>query len=419
LATRREGDGRGGGASESTVVFGVTGGIAAYKAASAVSALRQRGARVFVVMTEAATRLVGPATFRALSGNPVFTDAFDPRGWAVGHIGLADEADVVVVAPATANIVGKIAAGVADDLLTTLIMATRAPVLLAPSMNVHMYENPIFQRNLNALRGYGYRVVEPGEGRLACGYEGRGRMAEPEELLREIEALLPGRRDLEGVSVLVTAGPTREHIDPVRFLSSPSSGRMGFAVAESACRRGADVVLVSGPTELPAPPGVELVRVVTAAEMHRAVLDRLEDADVVVMAAAVSDFAPSRTYDYKVKKEDAELVIPLNRTPDILADVGRNKGHRYLVGFAAETEDVVEGARTKLEQKGADLIVANDLSAEGSGFATTTNRVTIVDPSGAAEDLPLLSKREVADRILDRVVAAIGHSRGRSPATGG
>jgi phosphopantothenoylcysteine decarboxylase/phosphopantothenate--cysteine ligase len=355
-------------------------------------------------MTEAATRFVSPMTFEALSRHPVFHDQ-----WALGeqgdirHISLADDAELLLVAPATANILGKLARGIADDALSTLHLATRAPVAVAPAMNVNMYSHPAVLENLQILRSRGVRVVEPGEGYLACGWLGKGRLAEVGDIVDAAMALLARRTDLAGETVLVTAGPTVEDVDPVRFLSNRSSGKMGYRIAEAARDRGARVVLVSGPTALPAPHGVELVPVRSAADMERAVGARSGEATVVVAAAAVADYRPASPSASKIKKTDGPQVLELVRTTDILAGLGRAKGSRVLVGFAAETEDLLENARRKLEGKNLDLVVANDVTAPGAGFGSDTNTVTLLRRDAPPEALPTASKREVAERILDAV----------------
>lgn len=386
------------------VVVALTGGIACYKGAELVRLLTKGGADVRVIMTHGAAEFITRLTLQTLSGRPVNTDTFDlTQESEIGHIRLADTADAVIVAPATANLIAKMAVGIADDLLTTVLLATRAPVLIAPAMNVHMYENAVVQANLAALRQRGHRVINPGSGGLACGYEGAGRLPEPPVLLAEIERAVGGN-DFAGERVLVTAGPTREPIDPVRFVSSRSSGRMGYALATAAWLRGADVVLVSGPCSLPDPRGVRTVRVGTAAEMHAAVAKEFAAATTVLMAAAVSDYRPAQPAEQKVKKGPGKLALELHRTVDILADLGRRKGKKMLVGFAAETEDVLAHADEKRRRKNLDLIVANDVTRADAGFEAETNAVTLIDERGR-EDVPLLSKDEVADLILDRVVA--------------
>ena len=389
---------------DKTIVVGLSGGIACYKAAELVRLLVKAGARVRVMMTRAAQEFVTPLTLQTLSGHLVATETFDlTQESQIGHIQLADTADVVVIAPATANTIGKIAAGIGDDLLTTVLLATRAPVLLAPSMNVNMYENPIVQANRHRLRALGYRIIEPGEGFLACGWEGKGRLADPEVILAEVERAASAP-DLAGEQVLVTAGPNREPIDPVRFISNRSTGKMGFALAAAAWRRGATVQLVAGPTTLATPPGVHRTDVQTAAEMHHAVLNAFDSATIVLMTAAVADYRPAQVAPQKLKKGPGGRTLELVRTVDILADLAPRKGSRLLVGFAAETEDVLANAARKLTEKGLDLIVANDVAGSNTGFAVDTNAVTLLDASGRREAVPLMSKAEVADRVLDHVV---------------
>jgi phosphopantothenoylcysteine decarboxylase/phosphopantothenate--cysteine ligase len=387
------------------VVLGLTGGIACYKAAELVRALTRDGASVRVMMSAGAQQFITPLTLQALSGHPVATSTFDlTQESEIGHIRLADAADVLVIAPATANVIGKLAAGIADDLITTVVLATRAPIILAPAMNVHMYENPIVQANLDRLRTYGFRIVEPSEGSLACGYEGKGRLPDTEVLRAEIEhALSP--RDLQGERVLIAAGPNREPLDPVRFISNRSTGKMGFALAAAAWRRGAQVDLIAGPCALPTPHGVQRRDVVTAEEMRQAVSAAFEPATIVLMAAAVADYRPARVAKEKLKKGSGPRVLELERTADILAELVPRKGSRIVVGFAAETEQVVANAERKLAEKNIDLIVANDVAGADTGFAVDTNAVTIIDRTGHRETVPLMSKDAVADRILDRVLA--------------
>ncbi|HEY8232831.1 MAG TPA: bifunctional phosphopantothenoylcysteine decarboxylase/phosphopantothenate--cysteine ligase CoaBC, partial [Vicinamibacteria bacterium] len=388
------------------VVLGVTGCIGAYKACEVLRELQKHDVDVHVVMTQAAKQFVSPMTFEALSRHAVFHDQ-----WALGengeirHISLADDADLLLVAPATANCLGKFARGIADDALSTLYLATRAPVLVAPAMNVNMFEHPAVQENLATLRGRGVGVVEPGEGYLACGWLGKGRLAEVETIVEAALLRLARSRDLAGQTVLVTAGPTIEDLDPVRYVSNRSSGAMGYRVAEAARDRGARVVLVSGPTALPEPQGVTFVAVRSADEMQRAVAAHAGSASVVVAAAAVSDYRPAQASPAKLKKTEGPLRLELVRTPDILKGLGETKGTRLLVGFAAETEDVVANARRKLETKNLDLIVANDVTAPGAGFGGSTNAVVLLRRDGKRTDVPLASKREVAERILDEVIA--------------
>lgn len=385
------------------IVVGVTGGIAAYKACDLVSALRKAGASVRVVMTANAQRFVTPMTFATLAGTPVCTDPWAARD-DIQHISLADFAEAVIVAPATANVIGKYAAGIADDLLTAALLAFTCPIIFAPAMNTRMLCSAPVQENLETLRRRGVRIVAPGEGRLACGDEGAGRLPDTPVLLEAIrEALGAGEGPLAGVRVLVTAGPTREHIDPVRYLSNPSSGKMGYALAEEAARRGASVTLVSGPVALDGPAGVEMVRVTSAQEMHDAVQARKGAVDLFIGAAAVADWRPAQASEHKLKKgEREEMALALVRTPDIIAAVARWRTRPVLIGFAAETDDLLAHAREKLAGKGLDLIVANDVSRRDVGFATDDNEVTLLDASGGRTDLPRMAKAEVARAILDR-----------------
>lgn len=387
-----------------TIVLGISGGIAAYKAVDLASRLIKQGARVRVIMTRSACKLVQPITLQSITGEPVATGLFDqPARWDIEHIELATAADLFLIAPATYNIIGKVARGIADDLLSTAIAATTAPVLFAPAMNTRMYENPILQANIRELQELDYSFIEPDVGRMACGTEGAGRLAENERIIEEvIRALTP--KDLPGMRLLVTAGPTREHIDPVRIMTNPSTGKMGFALAQAALRRGAQVTLISGPTDLRPPWGLqEMVRVDTTGEMLEAVVERCLDQDVLIKAAAPMDFRPAETFTMKVKKEQqAEMAVALQRNEDILEVIGGKKGDRILVGFAAETENVLDNARDKLKRKKLDFIVANDVLAGGSGFAEDTNQAILVF-SDSHKELPPLSKLDLAHRILDEV----------------
>ncbi len=390
------------------IALGVTGGIGAYKAVEVARGLQKRGHDVAAVLTQNACRFIGPLTFEAITRRRVITDQFAPGLNAdIEHIALASSADLLLVAPATANIIGKFANGIADDFLSSLYLATRAPVLLAPSMNTNMLEHEAVRANLAVLARRGVQLVEPGSGYLACGWQGKGRLAEPEEIVEAAERLLGSNRTWQGRNVLVTAGPTFEDLDPVRFIGNRSSGRMGFAIAAEAVRRGASVILIAGPTSLEPPAGAGVVRVRSAVEMHQAVMVRARDVDVVVMAAAVADYAPKHRESQKVEKQDAPLSLVLERTPDILADLGRERAARsgalpVLVGFAAETQDLLERARAKRTRKKVDIIVANDVSRAGAGFEVDTNVVTIVGEDGE-DALPKQSKREVASAVLDRV----------------
>ncbi len=390
------------------IVLGVCGGIAAYKAAELVRLYVKAGAEVFVIMTEAARQFVTPLTFQTLSGNPVHGELFDlVQEQEIGHISLADRADLIVVAPATANLVGKVASGIADDLLTTTLMASSAPVLFAPAMNSRMWENSIYQHNQRKLRRIGYHFLEPEVGLLACGWEGKGKLPDPEVILAETRRLL-SPRDLAGETLLVTAGPTREELDPVRFLSNYSSGKMGYAIARAAAERGARVLLVSGPTALAAPRGVEFHPVVSACQMQQSVMELAPSCSVVVMAAAVADYRPAARSARKIKKSAGDrLCLELERNPDILAGLGRLSGERLLVGFAAETEDLLSNARQKLTEKNLDLIVANDVTREGAGFDVDTNIVRLLYRDGMDEEFPQMSKDDVAGLLLDRIAGLL------------
>ena len=392
--------------NQKTVVVGITGGIAAYKAADLVSRLYKGGFNVQVVMTERAARFISPLTLRTLSNNPVLIDMFDETGTRkVQHIGVAEEADIVVVAPATANIMARMACGMADDLLSTIILATRAPILIAPSMNTNMYDKPATQDNIKTLKNRGIIVMEPAEGELACGVSGRGRLPETETIYNRIIELLEDRhQDLINKTILITAGATQEDIDPVRFITNRSSGKMGYALASEAARRGAKVFLVSGPTCLPDPEGADIWRVRSAREMNDICHQLFDQVDIVIGAAAVADYRPLDYSDRKLKKTDDDLVIKLTRNPDILEGLGKRKNHQVLVGFAAETNDLVQNARKKMLKKNLDLLVANDLTVEGAGFAVDTNIVTLLFKDGMEENLPCLSKSEVAGIILDTIL---------------
>jgi len=387
------------------IVLGVTGGIAAYKAAELVRLLVKEEANVYVVMTRNAQEFMTPLTFQTLSGNPVITDLFTlVEEQKIGHIALADLAELIIILPATANIIGKIANGIADDFLSTMVMASKAPVLFAPSMNVNMWENKALQKNIQTLVERGYHFIEPGEGELACRWYGKGRLAELNEVVERIEDLL-SQKDLKGEKILITGGPTQEPIDPVRFLTNRSSGKMGYALAKVARRRGAEVILVTGPTSLPLPRrDIEIVPVQTAEEMRRAVFAHVQGCSAVIKAAAVSDFRPKAMSLQKLKKASASPYLELEKTEDILGEIGKKKGDRILVGFAAETEDLVTNARKKLMEKNLDLIVVNDVTKPGVGFGLDTNQVKILYPSGEVKDLPLMSKEEVSQSILDDVV---------------
>jgi phosphopantothenoylcysteine decarboxylase / phosphopantothenate---cysteine ligase len=393
---------------KANIVVSVGGGIAAYKSAVLVSQLTKRGFDVQVLMTEHATRFIQPLTFQSLTKRPAIVDTFsEPDATEISHIAIADRADLFVVAPATANLIAKLAYGIADDMVTTTALAVRCPVIVAPAMNVHMYEHPTVQENLQRLKHRGVIVIEPGEGPLACGYTGKGRLAEPEDIVAVISAVLERRRDFEGVHVLVTAGPTVEDIDPVRFLSNASSGKMGYAIAQAAAERGANVVLVTGPTHLPPVPQVQMVHVRSTADMLEAVTKHVGQADVLIGAAAPADFRPRTPLTHKWKKSDGVPVLELAPTPDILAEVGKQKrAFQTFVGFAAETQNAVEYGYGKLERKNLDFVVVNNVLEAGAGFGVDTNRVSIIGKEGYREDLPLLPKSEVAHRILDVIRAS-------------
>ena len=391
-----------------TVLLGVTGGIAAYKAAYLASALHKLHAHVEVVMTEHATKFVAPLTFEQLTGNRCMVDTFDRNfSHQVEHIALADRTDLVLIAPATANVCAKLAHGLADDMLTTTVLACTCPKVIAPAMNTNMYQNPVTQDNLNTLRRYGWEVISPASGHLACGTTGPGRMPEPEVLLQHVLRVLALPHDLEGKRVLVTAGPTQEAIDPVRYLTNHSTGKMGYALARVAMLRGAQVTLVSGPTALEPPPFVEVVPVVSAQDMFQAVTDRQEWADLIFKAAAVADYTPADYHDDKVKKKDGDLSIPLRRTQDILQHLGdHRRPGQVICGFSMETRDLLANSAAKLEKKHVDMICANNLKVAGAGFGTDTNVITLITRSGV-EELPLLSKEEAAGRIIDRALALL------------
>jgi len=387
------------------ITIGVTGGIAAFKAAQLVSSLKSGGAELNVIMTRSAQEFVKPLTFQVLSGNSVRTDLFEALPGSVQHIELATWPDLIVIAPATANVLGKAAAGIGDDLLTTVILAASCPVLFCPAMNVNMYTNAVVQRNMKVLRSLGYEFVEPGTGRLACGTEGRGRLADLDLIIEKIESLLGPGRDMEGLTVMVTAGPTVEHIDPVRYLTNRSSGKMGYAVAGASVSRGAKTLLISGPTALKPPDGVEFISVETASQMYEAVLENYSGVDVVVKAAAVADYRPKEVSGQKIKKQDIPLSLELVRNKDILAELGQRKNKQILVGFAAETSALEKNSLQKVEGKNLDFLVANDVSQNGAGFGTDTNIVMFVYPGGNIKQMPLMDKKDLAHRILDEVLA--------------
>ena len=392
-----------------TIVLGVTGGIACYKAAALASALVKQHAQVQVIMTENATKFVTPITFEQLTGNKALTDTFDRNfQHSVEHIAVADRADLVLIAPATANVIAKLANGLADDMLTTTVLACDCPKAIAPAMNTRMYENPVTQDNLEKLRRYGWEVVEPASGRLACGAEGKGKLPEPETLLELCLHTLGHEKDLSGKKVLVTAGPTREALDPVRYLTNRSSGRMGYAIARAAARRGAEVVLVSGPTALPRPGYMEILNVESAQEMYEAVTGRAPEMDIIIKAAAVADYRPATVADNKIKKKDGDLSIPLERTLDILGTLGKNKREgQFLCGFSMETENMLENSRAKLAKKNLDMIAANNVKVEGAGFGVETNVLTLITAESETE-LPLMSKDAAVDALLDAILSRLG-----------
>ena len=394
-----------------TVVLGITGSIAAYKAAEIASQLTQAGAKVNVIMTKEAIEFISPVTFRALTGNPVVTEMFDLASeFSIEHVSLAKSADIVVIAPATANIIAKLAAGFADDMLCCTVLATRAPVVIAPAMETTMYDNPITQDNLSKLEARNFVIVGPATGWLASGKEGLGRLADINDILGSIRHILDRDGDLDGKHIVITAGGTQEPIDPVRYISNRSSGKMGYALAESARDRGARVSLITAPASIPKPAGVDVIKVGTAQEMRQAVENVTSQADALIMAAAVADYRPKSTAKEKIKKGDAGLILEMECTPDILGIV---KGTFIKVGFAAESSKLVENAREKLKQKGLDFIVANDITDSDSGFDVDTNRVTIIDREGRIDSLPLMSKREVAERVLDRIAALLPKPKSR------
>jgi phosphopantothenoylcysteine decarboxylase/phosphopantothenate--cysteine ligase len=396
-----------------TILLGVSGGIAAYKAVSLCSALVQAGASVHVIMTKSAAEFVTPLTFQTISRNRVSTNTFEERNPAVvSHIDLADAADLVVIAPASANILAKMAHGIADDMLSTTLLATEAPIIAAPAMNVHMYAHAAVQHNMDTLRQRGVRFIDPGEGQLACGYVGKGRLAEPMDLFAAIEQFLASDQLLKGKRVLVTAGGTIERIDPVRYITNDSSGKMGFAIAQAARDMGAEVTLISANTQLPVPSGVSQVPVVSAQDMYEAVMVRMDAMDIIVKAAAVADYRPTQTAQHKIKKKEETLTLSLEKTTDILLAVGQRKTTQFVIGFAAETEDVEQHALAKLSKKNCDLLAANDVTMAGAGFGTDSNIISIYDKKGLVEALPILSKAEAAERILQIAAARLSNGGG-------
>jgi len=399
------------------IVLGITGGIAAYKTAELTRQLVKEGAEVKVIMTRHATEFITPMTMQTLSCSPVFLDMFETvKDFEIAHIALADYADLLVVVPATANVIGKIASGIADDLLTTTVMATRAPILICPAMNVNMYENDIVQDKIHYLAERGFHILDPAAGELACGTSGKGRLPEVPDILEEIQSLMT-EKDLVDEHILVTAGPTREPFDPVRFITNYSSGKMGYAIATMARRRGARVTLISGPTQLPVPSGICFQSVSSALEMRDAVMASLPEATVVIKAAAVADYRPAVRQEQKIKKKDEDLTLKLERNPDIIQEIGEKKGDRILVGFAMESERLVENAIGKMVAKNMDFIVANDVTKQGAGFQGDTNIISILDREGDMQELPLMDKMEAAGFILDKV-RTIRESRRNNPQQG-
>ncbi len=386
------------------IVLGVTGGIAAYKACDVVSRFKKLGANIDVIMTKSATEMVNPHTFQVLSQNPVIVDTFTtPRYWDIEHISLAQKADVLLIAPATANIIGKVANGIADDMLSTTIMASTSKIIFAPAMNTKMYDNKIVQQNIEKLISLGYKFINPSSGRLACGDVGKGKLADVDNIVEVVKNIIKPNSDLEGKKILITAGPTRESIDPVRFITNHSSGKMGYSLAKAAFERGADVTLVSGPTQLSSPKGVKLINVNTTLEMYDAVMSNYKEQDIIIKSAAVSDYRPEIVSTNKIKKSDGNLNLTLVRNPDILKELGILKENRILIGFAAESQDVIQNAKSKISRKNLDFIVANNIKEEGAGFGSDTNIVQIINKNGEIEKIAKSNKIEIANRILDKV----------------
>ena len=389
------------------ILLGICGGIAAYKMADVASMLVKLHADVHVVMTKNATKFITPETFQVLTKNKVYVDVFDeyPDDAAnVPHISLGENADLILIAPATANMIGKLAHGIADDMVSTVVLPARCPILISPSMNVHMFENPIVTDNINILKKYGYKIIEPDSGHLACGYDGKGKLPQPEVLVEQILLYGAKEKDMTGMKVLVDAGPTQEALDPVRYITNHSSGKMGYSLARVAAMRGAEVTLVSGPTALKTPAGVRRIDVISAEDMFNAMNEEAEKADIIIMAAAVADYTPENVADNKIKKQVGDMTIPLKRTKDILKSFGeKKKAGQLIIGFSMETENLLENSRAKLEKKNADMICANSLRTEGAGYQVDTNIVTIITKESETE-LPLMSKDDVADKILDKAL---------------
>lgn len=394
-----------------TIVIGVSGGIAVYKVCDIVSQLKKLNATIHVIMTKSATEFVAPLTFRSLSQQPVVVDMFEKiEKWDIEHIALAKAADLFLMAPATANIIGKMANGIADDMLSTTVMATKAPVLVAPAMNTNMYDNPIVQSNIKRLKGYGYGFIEPDSGRLACGDIGQGKLAHVERIMETIKRKLVEDKIMKGQKVLITAGPTRESLDPVRYLTNHSSGKMGYAIAEAAIQKGAEVTLISGPVNLQEPRGLKtLIQVETAEDMFQAVKAHVAKQDIIIKSAAVADYRPATYHNQKIKKSDDDLMLKLNRNPDILKWVGMHKkDHQLIVGFAAETNDIMENGMKKLKAKGTDLMIINDITRADAGFQSDTNKVTLVSRHGEQQSLPVIPKIELAHIILENIIELKG-----------
>ena len=388
-----------------TIVIGVSGGIAVYKVCDVVSRLKKLSANVHVIMTKSAAEFVTPLTFQSLSQNYVVSDMFEePKTWDVEHISLAKKADVFLIAPATANIIGKMACGISDDMLSTTVMATKGKVLIAPAMNTNMYENPIVQRNIDTLKALNYEFIEPESGRLACGDIGKGKLATPENIVKSVVEALTNEQDLKGKKIIITAGPTVEALDPMRYITNRSTGKMGYSIAKEAIKRGAEVTLISGPTKLELPKNLKnLIRIESAEQVYEAVINNLDENDVVIKSAAVADYKPKEYSSKKIKKSDEDLVIRLDRNKDIAYEIGKVKKDKILVGFAAETNDLIENATKKVKKKNLDFIVANDLTKEGAGFGVDTNIVKIIDKEGLITEYPIMTKDEVANVILDKV----------------